>query len=105
MTYTQAKQCLKDTDKDTLRDLIESYGEELVYKYLDSGYQLDTMKEAYQGEWRSDEDFAYDLCHDCYTLDEHKGEWHPANYIDWERVTNDLMMDYFEIDGSYFRNL
>ena len=58
MTLTQAKQCLKNTDKDTLKDLIEQFGEELVWKYLDeSGYNLDSMEEAYNGEWASNEEF------------------------------------------------
>ena len=40
MTYTQAKQCLKDTDKDTLKGLIEQFSEELVWQYMDNGYGL-----------------------------------------------------------------
>ena len=101
MTYTEAKKCLKNTDKDTLRDLIEEFGESLVFEYQDNGYGLDDMQEAYQGEYKDDEDFAYETCNQTYEL-EHK-EWHPANYIDWERVARDLMMDYHAIDGHYFR--
>jgi len=102
MTYTQAKKCLKDTDKDTLKDLIEQFGEDLVYKYLDNGYGLESMEEAYNGKWASDEEFTQQLLEDCGEIPK---DLPPYVYIDWERTAHDIMMDYFEIDGHYFRQL
>lgn len=102
MTYTQAKQCLKNTDKDTLNDLIKRFGEELVWKYLDNGYSLSDMEEAYQGEYENDEDFVQQLLEDCGSLPKNL----PAYiYIDWEATARDVMMDYFEIENHYFRQL
>lgn len=101
LTYRQAKRLLKETDKDTLRELIEQVGEDLVYQYYVDGYSLDTMQEAYQGEYRSDEDFTQQLLEDFGDISKL-----PAYvYVDWERTARGVMMDYFEIDGHYFRSL
>jgi antirestriction protein len=100
MTYSEAKACLKDTDKDTLKDLIEKFGEELVNQYKKDGYGLDDMDEAYQGEYKNDEDFVQQLLEDCGDMPKDL----PAYiHIDWESTARDIMMDYFEIDGHYFR--
>ena len=102
MTYTEAKKCLKDTDKDTLQELIEEFGEDLVRQYQADGHGLDSMQEAYNGEWDSDEDFVQNLLEDCGTIPKDIPHY---VYIDWERTARDVMMDYFEIDGHYFRSL
>ncbi len=65
MNYTQVKECLKNTDKDTLKELIELYDEDLVYQYCNEGYSLDSMQEAYQGEYSNDEDFVQELLESC----------------------------------------
>jgi antirestriction protein len=59
-------------------------------------------EEAYMGKWESDMDFAESLADDLgYT---NKGIW-PYTCIDWEQAARELMWDYFEVDGYYFRNL
>jgi hypothetical protein len=60
------------------------------------------FEEAYQGRWPSDEDFAYDQAEQCDML--RKVEW-PYTCIDWEHAARELMYDYFESGGYYFRNL
>jgi hypothetical protein len=102
MTYTQAKKCLQDTDKDTLKDLIERFGDDLVWNYLDNGYSLDDMEEAYQGEYSNDEEFTEQLLEDIGDMPK---DFPPYIHIDWEKTAHDIMMDYFEIDGHYFRIL
>jgi len=85
-----------------LGDLIERFGEDLVWEYLDNGYSLDSMEEAYQGEYDDDEDFTQQLLEDCGDIPKDL----PAYvYIDWERTAHDIMMDYFEINRHYFRQL
>lgn len=69
---------------------------------LSAGIDIDNIEEAYQGQWSSDEDFAMQIAEDFGF--EAVGDW-PAPYIDWERAAADLMMDYVESDGYYFRNL
>jgi len=62
---------------------------------------LENFREAYQGEHRSDEDFAQSLADDLGLIPD-DASW-PNNYIDWERAARDLMYDYFSEDGHYFR--
>jgi len=56
MNLTQARNALKETDRETLEGLIERFGEDLVAHYQEEGYNLDYMEDSYQGEYRSDED-------------------------------------------------
>ncbi len=103
MTYTEAKACLKDTEKDNLRELINTFGEDLVRQFQESGNGLDSMNEAYQGRYTSDEDFAEQIAEDLGLIDTN-ARW-PSDCIDWEQAARELMMDYFEIDGHYFRSM
>jgi len=103
MTYSEAKACIKATDKDTVKELIELYGEDLVNQYQKEGYDLSSMEEAYQGEYRSDEDFAREMAEQCGYMEKDVA-W-PFTCIDWEHAARELMYDYFEIDGHYFRSL
>lgn len=63
----------------------------------------DEAEEAYAGEFGSDEEFAENLAEELGMVPS-DAAW-PNNYIDWERAARDLMMDYFEQDGLYFRNM
>ena len=101
MKYSKVKKLLKEVDKDTLKELIEEYGKDLVHQYYDEGYSLSDMQEAYQGRYRSDEDFVEQLLTDCGDL----STLPYYIYIDCERIARDVMMDYFEINGHYFRSL
>jgi len=58
--------------------------------------------EAYCGDFDSDEAFAQDMAEQ--TVVEIGTEW-PLYCIDWEYAARELMFDYFEVDGHYFRNL
>lgn len=60
-------------------------------------------QEAYSGEFKSDEDFAQDMAEQLGAI-EADAKW-PHNCIDWEYAARELMMDYSEQDGYYFRNL
>jgi len=61
------------------------------------------VEEAYSGEFKSDEDFAQDMA-DQLGLIQDDAKW-PYTCIDWEFAGRELMYDYFEVDGHYFRNL
>lgn len=61
------------------------------------------MDEAYQGQYDSDEQFAKETA-------ENLGEWPdnekwPHYCIDWEYAARELMHDYSEHNGYYFRNI
>lgn len=103
MTYTQAKRCLEETDRDNLEELIDRFGEALIVDYVEGGYSLSNMEEGYQGEYNSDEEFAQSMA-DELGLTNKELSW-PYTCIDWEYAAKELMYDYFEVNGHYFRNL
>ena len=63
----------------------------------------DTVEEAYAGTARTDEEFAENLANELCLIPDDLA-W-PMNHIDWEGAARDLMMEYAENDGFYFRNL
>jgi len=60
------------------------------------------MDEAYQGRYDSDEDFARNMAGDLGAVDKNL-TW-PMYCIDWGQAASDLIMDYYEINGHYFRS-
>lgn len=81
---------------------------EVIEAYLDNmgsadGVSIADIEEAYQGQWSSDEDFAEEL------LDSTGGlsgmDESLKCYFDYSAFARDLMYDYFESNGYYFRNL
>ena len=77
---------------------------EAVEAYLESGISdnLDDFLEAYQGTYRSDIDFVQNLLDDTGGLPKDLPSY---IHIDWESTARDIMYDYTEQDGHYFRNL
>ena len=76
---------------------------ELKKKFVDEhGYDVEDFDEAYQGEWDNDEDFVQELLEDTGSLPKDLPFY---IHIDWESTSRDVMMDYFEIEGHYFRSL
>lgn len=74
---------------------IDNVGEE----YADA---LD-VEDAYEGHYKDDEDFAQDMAEKLGAIND-EAAW-PYTCIDWEYAARELMHDYFEVDGHYFRNL
>jgi len=76
---------------------IEEYGEAFAAFYMDSE-DIDTaeteFQDAYEGEYDSEEDFAYEFMNSVYDIPT------PLEpYIDYEAVAKDLMMDYRSADA------
>lgn len=63
---------------------------------------FDDIEESYAGEFSSDEDFARDMADQ---FGEAPADQWPHYCIDWEYAARELMMDYSEEDGYYFRDL
>lgn len=81
---------------------------EVIEAYLDnmgsaSGVKLSDIEEAYQGQWSSDEDFAEELLDSTGGLEGMDESL--KCYFDYSAFARDLMYDYFESNGYYFRNL
>ena len=87
-----------------------------VYDYLDAldrsgidadafqaGYELDiplnSISDAYYGQYNNDADFAYDYAESAGLIPEHV--W-PLNCIDWHQAARELMYDFTENNGYYF---
>ena len=65
----------------------------------------DRVDEAYAGTARSDEEFAENLANELGLIPADDAMSWPMGHIDWEGAARDLMMDYAENDGFYFRNM
>jgi len=99
------------TEEEKLAQMMEEYGidedqKEACEAYLSvmgSGTDLRNFEESYSGEYDSDEDFAQEQAEQLGLINE-SATW-PNNCIDWELAARELMYDYSEQDGYYFRNL
>jgi len=92
--------------KKEIEELLNTYDKEVIDAYLsviDDEYATkEDLEESYSGHYDSDEDFTQELLEDTGGLPKDL----PAYiYIDWESTARDIMMDYTEEDGYYFRNL
>lgn len=78
-----------------------------AYLSLDSSLELtkEDLKdfdEAYQGRWDSDEDFIQELVK---SMGDIPKDFPSYIHIDWEDTARDIMRDYSDENGHYFRNL
>lgn len=87
-----------------------SYGPDMyaAYAYLRSEEMRDLenwytdAEEQYNGEWSDVEDFAREMAESIGAIDPN-AKW-PLGHIDWTGAARDLMMDYSEHGGHYFRD-
>ena len=88
---------IEENDLENQEDAVRAYATLVGADFLES------FQEAYQGEFNSDEDFARSIAADLGAIDKN-ASW-PNNCIDWEKAAKELMYDYAEEGGYYFRNL
>ena len=83
------------------QELIETVGTdpEMVKAGLFCDIPLESIEDAYVGEYDSDEDFAFEMAEACGF--EESNTW-PNNCIDWKQAARDLMFDYSSDSGFYF---
>lgn len=79
-----------------------SYDLDVINAAIECGIDFDNIDESYNGKHDDDEDFAQQIAEDIGAIDKNAG-W-PNNCIDWEYAAKELMWDYSESDGHYFRN-
>lgn len=81
------------------------YDEEVyeAYKNIvgEEYYDKEKAEEDYQGKWDSDEDFVRDLLEQTGELPKDLPSY---IHIDWEWTAKEIMYDYAEDNGHYFRN-
>ncbi len=94
-----------DEDYFDFKDALEKSG--LSYESFAAGVELDisldNIEEAYQGEYRNDEEFAQEMADQIGAIDQDLA-W-PYTCIAWKRAAKELMQDYMEQDGYYFRSM
>ena len=84
-------------------EIVDAFAKLGIYKVEDVDAFFEALEESYSGEFSSDEDFAQDMAEQCGLLEE-KPAW-PYTCIDWHFAAQELMHDYYEQDGHYFRCL
>jgi antirestriction protein len=103
MTYTEAKKAIQASDKDTVKELLKDYSEEVLLAAIECDVNPADIPEAYQGEHSSDKDFAQNMAVEFGLLGKNI-QW-PYTCIDWDHAAKELMYDYCESNGHYFRKL
>ena len=98
----------KYANENDVWDFAETFAEcdqelEVVEAALECGVNPSDIDEAYQGSYKDDEDFAQEMADSLGAVDKN-ASW-PMNCIDWEYAAKELMYDYSEHNGHYFRAL
>ena len=97
---------LSKETKEARQELIDGGANEgSIDAYIELGIgddDLSEFEEAYQGSYISDEEFVQKLLEETGDLPKDLPSY---IHIDWESTARDVMMDYSEQDGHYFRNL
>jgi len=84
--------------------LVDEHGAEAVAAYLSLNIgKLEDFEEAFAGKFVNHEEFAQDMAEQLGSIDK-SAVW-PQTCIDWEYAARELMYDYSEEGGYYFRNL
>jgi antirestriction protein len=93
----QTVYAINEADIDLDLDIILSYADNTSID------DLSNIEEAYAGQYNSGEAFAEDMADQLGYIN-NDVSW-PYTCIDWEQAASELMYDYFESNGYYFRNL
>lgn len=81
----------------------DNYEIEVLKAAYNCDVQPADIDEAYAGEFEDDADFAEETA-DQLGLTDNNQRW-PLNCIDWHQAAKELMYDYCEDNGHYFRNM
>lgn len=94
----QQNEIYESLNIDIPKDVAESY------VALTGDDDLNDIEEAFEGQYDSDEEFAMTMAENLGSVDFKNLYW-PQTCIDWQDASKELMYDYMEIDGYYFRHL
>lgn len=96
---------LTDEQRAALESTNTGIPEKVVIEYINEtgDEELKDLEEAFSGEFDDDKDFAMDMADQLGSVPNNV-QW-PLTCIDWEFAARELMTDYFEIEGYYFRSL
>lgn len=88
-------------DNDIEEDMLDAVR---AYMKVMGTEDLKDFEESYSGSFGNDEDFARELAESLGETGKNFTQW-PYYCIDWEYAAREIMCDYSEQDGYYFRNL
>lgn len=103
LTISNLKEAIKESDKQTVRDVLKNYSEDVLKAAIDLDIRPSDIEECYQGEFRNDVDFAQEMAEQLDAIKPNQA-W-PYTCIDWKFAAKELMYDYAESGGHYFRNI
>ena len=99
---------MQEKTKEARQDLIDKGADaDAIDAYIELGIgddDLSDFEESYVGKYKNDVDFAQEMAEETGAMGDKTLSW-PLGCIDWEWAARELMMDYSEQDGCYFRNL
>ena len=86
---------------DLFNELVEEYSIEAVNAFIElfGKDELENFQESYGGKYSSDEEMVEELLDGTRKVP----NLPPYVHIDWEWTAKEIMMDYSEQDGHYFR--
>ena len=127
MLYSRIKQAIESSSREDVEEILEESeelleellennedihkackilarkdGSEILSAAMECSVQVVDIDKCYQGCWNSDEEFTQDLVESTGDVPKDLPNY---VHIDWERTAQELMMDYSEQNGYYFRNL
>ena len=87
---------------DLFNELVEEYSIEAVNAFIElfGKDELENFRESYGGKYSSDEEMVKELLDGTGEIPK---DLPPYVHIDWEWTAKEIMMDYSEQDGHYFR--
>lgn len=102
LSFNQLKNGIIELGRTGVEDLLQLLGYETISAGLACGICWENLEEAYQGCFDSEEEFAQELCESCGDIPNNLPHY---IYIDWVKTARDIMFDYCEEKGHYFRIL
>jgi len=82
-------------------EIVEYYDDDIISAGITCDVSISNIDEAYAGSFNSHEDFAEDMAEQLGLINK-DASW-PYTHIDWEQAASELMYDYSEHNGHYFR--
>jgi len=101
LTYTQTKGLIAQLGRDKVVSLIKQHSIEMLVAACELSIMADSIEDSYRGFSMSDKEFVQDMLYE--TDSETIFNLPSIINIDWEGTTIDVMMDYSEHNGHYFR--
>ena len=93
----EANSNLSETGQEAFAVWLDYTGNDLSSEDIDD--LISSFEDDYQGKYRSEEDYAYEVVEECYDLPEFA-----KTYFDYEKFASDLFIsDYWYEDGFVFR--